>query len=172
MKSRFISAAVAGALVLMLSQIAAASPGLVCDPSTCKTAVSVTVTEGTTIMAPAAVDMTSAFPGQTATSAAQTVSWWSNEFPKSLTVSLDSALANSTDNTTIAKTDVQVSSVDYATWVNLGVARPVAKVIDVNDAVHGHGTLESASSSQFTLRVNVPSATEGSYGAFMTRSVQ
>ena len=106
-------------------------------------------------------------------SLAANVSWWSNEFPKSLTVSLDGPLANAADGTTILATDVEVSSVNYAAWTVLGAsARPVAKIIDVNDAVNGHGTLESASTSQFSMRVHVPSATEGDYSTTMTWSVQ
>ena len=171
MKSRFISAAVAGAFVLMLSQIAAAaSPE--CSNANCKTTVSVTVTEGTTIMAPAAVDMTSAFPGQVAMSVQQDLSWWSNENDRSLTVSLDGPLTNSVSHTTIAKSDVDVKSDDYLAWTALGSATPVADVIDVTDATHVNGTIEDASTSHFTLRVRVPSATEGNYSTTMTWSVQ
>jgi hypothetical protein len=165
MQSKLIAACATGALALLLLPLAASAAN--------PTPVSVTVTTGTTITAPAAVDIGSGFPGQTVTSADQDVSWWSNEYPLQLSVELDSALTNDQgtaptgDDTTIARGDVEVSSADYPTWTPLNVAQPVADVVDITAA-----TRETQDQSVFNLRVNIPSATEGTYRSTMTWTVQ
>lgn len=165
MQSKLIAACATGALALLVLPMAASAAN--------PTPVSVTVTTGTTITAPAAVDIGSGFPGQTVTSPDQDVAWWSNEYPLQLTVGLTSALTNDQntaatgDDTTIARGDVEVSSVDYPAWAPLSAAQPVADVADVTT-----GTLETQSQSVFNLRVNIPSATEGTYRSTMTWTVQ
>ena len=157
---KLVATLAAGALVLAVAPSVFAA-GL----DTGNTNVSVTVSEGTTITAPAAINVGSAFPGQTATSATQNLSWWSNQQNLQLSAKLDGALANGSN--TIAADNVEISSADYAAWASLDQVRPVANIIDVAPA-----TLEAASTSTFSVRVNVPSATEGTYAQTMTWTVE
>ena len=168
MKRTFMIAGTVSLMVLGLASVAsAADPGLDCTPVDCKTEVSVIVTEGTTLTAPAVVAVGSGFPGQTVDSASQTVTWWSNQEDLHLTVQMDGDLENAVDETTIAASNVSVSSSDYTDETAIDTAQPVADIADVSEA-----TLEDESSESFNLHVFIPSATEGTYTGYMTWTVE
>jgi hypothetical protein len=158
MKSKLIAACAIGALALILVPLTVSAAG--------PTTVSVQVTTGTTILAPAAVTVPSGFPGQTTTSPNATVSWWSNETGKVVSAQLDGALTGTNPVHTIAASDVEVSSPTYA-WGTLDAVRPVANIADVSG-----GTIEGASSSTFNIRVHIPSAAADTYSNTLTWSVQ
>ena len=167
MKRTFMIAGTVSLMVLGLASVAsAADPGLDCTPTNCKTQINIEVLEGTTLTAPSVVAVGSGFPGQTVDSASQTVTWWSNQEDLQLTVQMDGDLENAVDETTIAASNVSVSSSDYTDETAIDTAQPVADIADVSEA-----TLEDESSESFNLHVFIPSATEGTYTGYMTWTV-
>ena len=168
MKRTFMIAGTVSLMVLGLASVAsAADPGLDCTPTNCKTQINIEVLEGTTLTAPSVVAVGSGFPGQTVDSASQTVTWWSNQEDLQLTVQMDGDLENAVDETTIAASNVSVSSSDYTDETAIDTAQPVADIADVSEA-----TLEDESSESFNLHVFIPSATEGTYTGYMTWTVE
>lgn len=188
MKSRLITALAIGALAAgMLPGVASADPGLSCEldaQTTCvgATAITVTVTEGTTIIAPASVAIGSAFPGQMVTSGPQSISWWSNQQGMTIFADLvadpfydaDNDDVKDVDEVSFAEANVELGSDDshlydvsaYDEMRAFGVAP-----VPVQDIEFDGSTDESASSGHFKLEVHVPQATEGTYEAAITYTV-
>lgn len=180
MKSRLITALAIGALAAgLLPGVASAAPDLSCafenpvDSCSGATGVVVEVTTGTTLEAPAEIDMTAAFPGQIATSNEVNFTYWSNEGGKTISGVLDGNFVRDNqgggDATTIDSDNVEVSSPDYgnySSWYVFDTVRPIEDIVDVQAA-----TDEDGKTATLKLRVHIPSATEGHYNATMTWSL-
>lgn len=199
MKSRLVTAIAIGALAAAaLPGVASAAPDLSCavdNANTCaaETQVTITVTEGTTIVAPGLVSIGSAFPGQMATSEPQDISWWSNQQGMTIFADLDSDPfidngaegANNNikdvDEASFAEDNVEIGSNDGSYYdvdpfdemrpFNTADRGPDTKAVPIQDITFFGPTIESASTGQFQLEVHVPQATEGNYEAWMTYTV-
>lgn len=196
MKSRLITALAIGALTVgLLPGVASASGNLACEVDNAandcikQTEVTVTVSEGTTIVAPALVSIGTAFPGQMATSEAQNLSWWSNQQGMTIFADLetdpfideDNDNVKDVDEPSFAEDNIELasndssyySSVAYDTFMPFNELDrgPASLAVPVQDVVFAGATLESASTGSFKLEVHVPQATEGNYEAWMTYTV-
>lgn len=158
MQRTLIGAVATGALAVLATAAVATAAG--------PTTVSATVSGGTTILAPGAVNIGSGYPGQTISNSGS-VSWWSNEAGKQIAAQLDGDLSDGALPTahSISAADVKLTSPAHLTPSGLNNVSPVATIPSVST------TLEAPSSSGFTLTLLIPSAAEGTYTNTLTWSV-
>jgi hypothetical protein len=178
MKSKLIALGAAGALMMALIPVAAAANDI---GST--TVVSVTVSEGTTIFAPAAFSIGTGIPGVTVTSSRQVVEWYSNA---TATKYLGVILANlANGGSSIPAADVKMalsisSTPTYGAYAALDTSTKLSMVpkmgagctttpgVDYADVCPSGDT---RGSEGFLLQLLIPTVPANTYSGTMTFSV-
>ena len=182
---KLITLAAAGMLlVAMLPATASAATGDTnCNGnggSDCVTGVTLVVTIGTTIYAPADFTIGTGFPGQVVTSALQTVEWLSNDTGLDLAAQLSDMTCTVTSGTCVnAGTNQLIDNEDFGLIVGAGsenafgstplfvhaLAVTGAEKTDLADG-------DAADSQDFNIVAHVPSVHDGDYTGTLTFSVQ
>jgi hypothetical protein len=183
MKSKLIALGAAGAmLIALVPAVSAANPP--CDPTdgvgaaqntgvpvaVCDTTLNLTVTLGTTIWAPASINIGSNFPGQYQESAAQIVEWLSNETLMELDVSMAGlAATNASTHKTIANDQMYYVVDPAGTPVLNNMATPYTIAADL---VETGATFDTKDHQHFAVGVDVPSVVaDNDYTGLMTFAV-
>jgi hypothetical protein len=171
MKSKLLALCAAGALVMTVAPAALA--GHLNNPGG-STNATLTVTSGTTIYAPASINLGSGFPGET-TSGTATVEWLSNEgASKNIAVQASTLTCGACTGTykTIDNEDLGFAVGTGGTETSRFGGTPLNVHTLAADDAEYDAAGDTPSSQAFKVWVHIPSVDAGAYVGTLTFSVQ